>query len=312
MNVLSLFDGMSCGQIALNRSGIKYKNYYASEIDKHAIKVTMANYPNTIQLGSVVDVDINLLPKIDLLIGGSPCQGFSFTGKMKGMSTSCDHQITTLDEYLELKFLGFEFDGQSYLFWEYVRILAELKTENPSIRFFLENVKMQKNWENIISETLGVQPILINSSLVSAQNRERLYWTNIEGIGMPVDLKMTGEDYNLFGDAEDKSRPYMGEITWRKSGKILEQLGFYGKNRNSEKVFGLKKKLPCLTKLIGVRLWLSTDEINTYGACINFCEWLQTVPKNYTAAASLNQRYSMLGNGWTVDVIAHFFEGLKK
>ena len=146
ITVLSLFDGMSCGQIALNRAGIEYDNYFASEIDKHAIKVTQTNYPKTIQLGDVTKVKGSDLPKIDLLIGGSPCQGFSFAGKG----------------------LNFE-DPRSKLFFEFVR----LKNETQPKYWLLENVKMKAEHQNIISEILGVKPILINSSLVSAQNRER-------------------------------------------------------------------------------------------------------------------------------------------
>lgn len=175
MNVLSLFDGMSCGQQALERAGIKVDNYFASEIDKHAIKVTMANYPNTIQLGSVIDVDGYSLPKIDLLIGGSPCQSFSFAGKRKGMSTKCDTEILTLEHYLQLKAEGFEFEGQSYLFWEYMRLLNETKPKY----FLLENVEMGEKWERVLSKAIGVNGIHINSALVSAQNRKRIYWTNI-------------------------------------------------------------------------------------------------------------------------------------
>ena len=187
MNVLSLFDGCSCGQQALERANIKVNNYFASEIDKYAIKVTIANYPNTIQLGSVVDVKGADLPKIDLLIGGSPCQSFSFAGKRKGMATKCNQDILTLEQYLQLKEEGFQFEGQSYLFWEYVRILNEVKPKY----FLLENVLMEEKWSKIITKTLGVHPIEINSNLVSAQNRRRLYWTNIG-------LKPAG----LFGDLE--------------------------------------------------------------------------------------------------------------
>lgn len=175
MNILSLFDGMSCGQQALERAGIKVTNYFASEIDKHAIKVTMANYPNTIQLGSVVDVDGYSLPKIDLLIGGSPCQSFSFAGKRKGMATKCDTEILTLEHYLQLKLEGFEFEGQSYLFWEYMRLLNECKPKY----FLLENVEMGEKWERVLSKAIGINGIHINSALVSAQNRKRIYWTNI-------------------------------------------------------------------------------------------------------------------------------------
>ena len=191
MNVLSLFDGMSCGQQALERAGIKVDNYFASEIDKYAIKVTMANYPNTIQLGSVVDVDGYSLPKIDLLIGGSPCQSFSFAGKRKGMSTKDEQEILSLDHYLCLKSEGYEFEGQSYLFWEYMRLLNELRSKNPNVFFFLENVEMGEKWEKVLSRAIGVNGIHINSALVSAQNRKRIYWTNIG-------MKPSG----LFGDLE--------------------------------------------------------------------------------------------------------------
>ena len=167
MNVLSLFDGMSCGQIALNRAGIEYDKYFASEIDKPAIKVTMANYPNTIQLGSVLDVKATDLPKIDLLIGGSPCQGFSFAGKQ----------------------LNFN-DPRSSLFFEYVRLLRECTPKY----FLLENVKMKKEYEDVITDFLGVSPVKINSSLVSAQNRERLYWTNMPIKTMPEDKGLTLKD----------------------------------------------------------------------------------------------------------------------
>ncbi len=175
INVLSLFDGMSCGQLAINRSGIEINNYFASEIDKYAMQVTMANFPNTIQLGDVRNIDTSKLPKIDLLIGGSPCQSFSFAGKRKGMSTSCEEEIFTLDRYLELKEEGFEFEGQSYLFWEFMRIKAET---NPD-HFLLENVAMGERWELVLSKAIGFRPIKINSSLVSAQSRSRLYWTSI-------------------------------------------------------------------------------------------------------------------------------------
>ena len=187
MNVLSLFDGMSCGQQALDRLGIKVDNYFASEIDKYAIQVTMANYPNTKQLGSVVNVDGHSLPKIDLLLGGSPCQSFSFAGKRKGMSTKCETEILTLEHYLELKSEGYEFEGQSYLFWEYMRLLNECK---PTY-FLLENVEMGEKWEKVLSKAIGVNGIHINSALVSAQNRKRIYWTNI---GM--------QPSGLFGDLE--------------------------------------------------------------------------------------------------------------
>lgn len=179
MRVLSLFDGMSCGQIALRQLGIKVDTYYASEVDKFAIAQTMLNFPDTIQLGDVRNIDARTLGHIDLLMGGSPCQSFSFAGKRAGMSTKQNEEIYTLERYLELKQAGFEFEGQSYLFWEYVRILQELRESNPDVYFLLENVEMGKKWEKVLSEAIGLQGVHINSALVSAQIRKRIYWTNI-------------------------------------------------------------------------------------------------------------------------------------
>lgn len=165
INVLSLFDGMSCGQIALREAGIKVNKYFASEIDKFAIQQTQHNFPDTVQLGSVTGVRAADLPHIDLLIGGSPCQGFSFAGKQ----------------------LNFN-DPRSVLFFEYVRILREIQEYNPGVLFLLENVRMRKECEQVITDQLGLEPVVINSALVSAQNRVRLYWTNIR----------TREEANLF------------------------------------------------------------------------------------------------------------------
>jgi len=167
MNILSLFDGMSCGRLALDRLGIKVDKYYASEIDKYAIEVASANYPDTIQIGDVCDVKGEDYPDIDLILAGSPCQGFSFAG----------HQ------------LAFD-DPRSALFFEFVRVLKEV---NPKY-FLLENVKMKKEFLDIISDQVGVEPILINSSLLSAQNRQRYYWTNVPGVEQPEDRGLVLKD----------------------------------------------------------------------------------------------------------------------
>lgn len=200
MNVLSLFDGMSCGQIALRELGLIPNKYYASEIDKHAIAQTQLNFPNTIQLGSVVDVDVSKLERIDLLIGGSPCQSFSFAGKRKGMVTTRNEEIYTLDRYLELKSENFEFEGQSYLFWEYMRILRDIQKYNPNVLFLLENVEMTKKWERVLSEAIGVFGAHINSSLVSAQSRKRIYWTNIK----VKEVGFFGERYSDIEQPQDR------------------------------------------------------------------------------------------------------------
>lgn len=177
MNVLSVFDGMSCGQIALIELGFKIDKYYAAEIDKHAITQTQHNFPNTIQLGSVTDVKAKDLEKIDLFIGGSPCQGFSFAGKQ----------------------LNFD-DPRSALFFEYVRLWKEIKAINPNAVFLLENVNMKKEYLRVISEYLGVFPVRINSNLVSAQNRDRWYWSNIK----TKDVGLFAEMWTDIPQPEDK------------------------------------------------------------------------------------------------------------
>lgn len=188
MNVLSLFDGMSCGRITLSELGIPVKKYYASEVDKFAIKATMQNFPDTIQLGDVRELEVSRLDKIDLIIGGSPCTNLSMSGKRKGLSTKEGMEVLDLQTYLELKENGFEFEGQSYLFWEYIRIYHELIKRGDNPKFFLENVEMGKKWESVFNETMGRKGIHINSALVSAQNRRRIYWTDIhDDIPQPED-----------------------------------------------------------------------------------------------------------------------------
>ena len=184
IRVWSLFDGMSCASIVLNELNIDVSCFISSEIDRHAIKVEKQNFPNMIHVGSVTDINVSELVKKygapDFLCGGSPCQSFSFSGKMKGMSTAQGEEIYTLNRYLELKSQGFEFEGQSYLFWEYMRILTELRNYNQNIYFFLENVEMLDKWERCLSHAIGVRGVHINSALVSAQNRKRIYWSNIK------------------------------------------------------------------------------------------------------------------------------------
>lgn len=347
MNVLSLFDGMSCGQIALNRAGIKVDNYFASEIDKYAIQVTMANYPNTIQLGSVIDIDGYKLPKIDILIGGSPCQSFSFAGKRKGMSTKCEIEILTLDQYLTLKSEGYEFEGQSYLFWEYIRILNEVKPKY----FLLENVLMSEKWERIISNTIGLNPIQINSSLVSAQNRRRLYWTNIglepsglfdyleSTIKQPKDRGVILKDIlenevdekyflsdkrikyfergikkgflkQICNDINGKSECLLATMYKHMKGFCVASRGRKnGLQTEQEIEIRTNGKSNSLTTVLKDNLVIRSSSISCYTPLE--CERLQTVPDNYTNHVSDTQRYRMLGNGWTVDVVAHIFSYLK-
>jgi len=316
MNVLSLFDGMSCGRIALDKANIKYDNYFASEIDKHSISVSIKNYPTTIQLGSVLDLDTSKLDKIDLLIGGSPCTNFSVAGKGNGMITTDNQELLSLDDYLELKQKGFQFKGQSYLFWEYVRILRETKPKY----FLLENVKMKKKWEDLISNELGVKPVLINSNLFSAQNRQRLYWTNIELNDEIVDKGIKLKD--ILDQNVDKSL-YLSDdeivrAQFKKSKKSIPRVknGFeYFFNEGSIQFpNSIEKKSQCLLAA-GQGISRTTTYVDNGNGIRKLspveCERLQNVPENYTDNVSNSQRYKMLGNGWTVDVIAYIFSKIK-
>ena len=294
--VLSLFDGMSCGQIALEKAGIKINEYYASEIEKEAIKVTMKNYPKTKQIGNVIDIKAKDLPKIDLLIGGSPCQSFSLAGTKKGMVTTENIEVLTLEHYLQLKNDGYSFSGQSYLFWEYVRLLKETK---PTY-FLLENVMMSPKWKQIITNTLGVEPKVINSSIFSIQSRNRLYWTNI-----PFDVNI--DDKGVFFK-NNYSKEYDDSLVLK--GKGLNKI-----ERPRSRVYSIdSEKLPTLLKEQESK---ATDSIVIkHGEVYRYptrdeAEIMQTVPIGYTKVAKYNDAMGMLGNGWTIDVIAHIFNGLR-
>ena len=305
INVLSLFDGMSCGQIALEKAGIQVDKYYAAEIDKYAIKVAKANYPDMIHLGDVREVKADSLPQIDLLIGGSPCQGFSFAGKQ----------------------LNFD-DPRSKLFWEYVRLLKDLKPKY----FLLENVKMKKESMDVITEALGVEPIFINSNLVSAQNRQRYYWTNIPMDKLPDDKGIVLADILEDGHV-DRDKSHCIDANYFKGGNLKS---YFEKHRRqlvfsddgmchvgdadlkghdyNRRVYHPDGKGPSLCASSGGNLEPKTYiKPNSWRKLTPLeCERLQTVPEGYTAHVSNTQRYKMLGNGWTVDVIKHIFEGVKQ
>lgn len=318
MNVLSLFDGMGCGNIALRELGINVNKYYASEIDKFAIMQTKHNFPGIIHLGSVLDVDVSKLERIDLLIGGSPCQRFSFAGKRTGMTTTENEEIYTLDRYLELKSEGFQFEGQSYLFWEYMRILTDIRKYNPNVKFLLENVEMGDKWERILSEAIGVFGVHINSALVSAQNRKRIYWTNIrvKEVGLfgelHSDIPQPKDEGILLKDILEKEvdeKYYLSEklISFfeNNSKKMKEQ----GKGFNFSPTDG-NKKGNCVTTKCGSRMdddFIVIDN-KIRRLTTTECARLQTIPEWYEWIVSETQRYKMLGNGWTVKVIMHILK----
>lgn len=280
INVLSLFDGISCGQIALERIGIEAENYFASEIDDYAIKMCKQNYPNTKHIGSVVDVSATDLPQIDLLIGGSPCQSFSTMGLYReGMGDK----------------IGF--DGKSGLFWEYVRILKETKPKY----FLLENVVMKREWQDLITEALGVEPIKINSALLSCQRRNRLYWTNIPNVTQPVDL---GLDFRNIIESDVDEKYYLTE---RAIERVREKQGFDLVANKSKCLFATYYKNNSNSR--------EGQIVETNGRLRRLtpkeCELLQTLPIDYTKGFSDTQRYKAIGNGWTVDVISFIFSFLR-
>lgn len=308
MNVLSLFDGMSCGQIALTNLGCFPDKYYASEVDKFAIHQTRHVFPETIHIGDVTQVDVSQLDKIDLIIGGSPCQSFSFAGKQVGMATTENIEVTDLDQYLDLKIMGFEFTGQSYLFWEYMRILTEVRKYNPDVKFLLENVVMSKKWEAVLTNAIGVDPVRINSNLLSAQNRKRLYWTNIAEITQPEDEGIFIRD--ILEDNVDE-KYYLSQ-------KALDGMINHARvNAAKGNGFGYRiVDVDGKANTVVQRCYKDgKDNVLQVGGRFRKltpteCARLQTVPDWYEWVVSDTQIYRMCGNGWTVRVIEHILKNL--
>lgn len=310
MNVLSLFDGISCGMVALERSGIHVDQYFASEIDKNAEAISQKNYPQIVRLGDVMNHESWKLPKIDLIFGGSPCQAFSRAGKC----------------------LNFE-DPRGKLFFEFEKIYKNLREKNPDIKILFENVEMAKENRDVISERLELEPMLINSNLLSAQNRPRLYWTNISykkpqdrGIvlkniledvdcrdfiqhqGILIDNKIDERARNLISNVDGEIR--INQAT--KKGYIIAEDGDgvnlqfpTSKTRRGRVIKQKSSTLDCQCEICvfsdGVIRKLTIKEL----------ERLQTLPDGYTEGSSENIAKKAIGNGWTVDVIAHILGGLK-
>jgi len=329
MRVLSLFDGISCGMVALERAGIKVERYVAYEIEPNAIKISKKNYPQIEHCGDVTTADFKQYQGFDLLIGGSPCQGFSIAGKQ----------------------LNFN-DPRSRLYFEFERAVREAKPKY----WLLENVKMKKEYADIITERLGVNPIEINSNLLSAQNRKRIYWTNIPGVSTPEDIGVLLKDvvHETRGDDVDL-QPY--KVPFEHSLKILDKevyegkIGYFRKDSQANRVYSIHGKAVTLcgeagggAAKMGQYLFgcITPDRVNKrqngqrfndgskfytltaqdkHGVLVDGyirkltpveCERLQTLPDGYTEGIKEPQRYKCLGNGWTVDVIAHIFKGLKE
>jgi DNA (cytosine-5)-methyltransferase 3A len=312
INVLSLFDGISCGRLALDRAGIKVNKYYASEIDKNAIKISSNNYKDIIQLGDIKYIDeevIKGLGKIDLILAGSPCQGFSRAG------------------------LGLNFeDSRSKLFFNFVDILNIVKKYNPNAKFLLENVQMKKEWVEVINNYMGVEAISINSKLVSAQNRPRLYWTNInfepiqdKNINLIDILDKTIEFNYIYHEKikidksiSENSRNLISNIDNEVRIKQATKKGYIVANSGD----GVNLSFPSSKSRRGRVVNKKSSTLDT--SCdlcayyndiirrftIEELEKLQTLPVGYTNGVAERQRIKAIGNGWTVDVVAHILKGL--
>ncbi len=328
--VVSLFDGLSGGRIAFDRvDHIEVLRYYSSEVDKYAIQVADKNYPQDIpyRLGDITKVDgRKLLKEIRaefgeikiIMIGGSPCQGFSMAGKLKGSSSACGIDVTSLSQYLHLKRENFDFSGQSYLFWEFVRLKKEIKPDY----FMLENVKVNAKWIQMFNSEMAVKPHRINSKLVSPALRDRYYWTNIPNVTIPADkgmlLKEILEDgvetykdkayaltlANHSGNVRDFFTKSQSNIVFFKddNGRITVKDNFayfvLHKSKNPEKVH----KIKC-------RLKDGTYSHRQLTVCES--EKAMNLPVGYTSVVSATQAKNMIGNGWTIDVPAHIFRSIK-
>lgn len=313
INVLSLFDGMGCGWIALKELGIPVGKGYSSEVDKFAIRQVSMNFPDVEHLGDIRGIQGASLGHIDLIMGGSACQNLSFAGNRAGLSTKEGVEVLSLEQYMELKEAEFEFEGQSYLFWEYIRLLHEIREVNPDVLFLMENVEMGKKWEFLFDSVLGLRGVHIDSALVSAQHRKRIYWTNIRTrvVGLMEELTTAipqPEDRHIYlsdileEDVDDKY--YLSDKMMAWLNKRYAERGRKFKIANSD------DKSHCLT-VSGLKMNCDTDYVVGKSGRLRVftpAEYarLQTVPAWYSwEGTSSTQIRKMCGNGWTIEVIKH-------
>lgn len=299
-NVLSYYDGISCGQEALKQIGLKFENYYASEIDKYAIKVTQKNHPDTIQIGDALQIDYSKLKDIDLIIGGSPCTYWSIAKNNRETTT----------------------DGNGYrLFMAFSEGIKHFK---PKFFLYENNNSIHQNIKDEITKELGVKPILINSALVSAQVRKRLYWTNIPNVTQPLDRQIILRDILESGESfNEKSycltSSYNGAVIWntlqrKQRTMVAERCGIIGKGGQGQRIYYVENKSIAITTTHGGGIYkidLPDGDYHIRKLSPIECERLQTLPDNYTSEISNTQRYKCLGNGWTLEVIKHILSNIK-
>ena len=278
-NILSVFDGIGVGQLVLDELKIDYENYFCSEIDKYCIKLTKEKFKKRKFLGDIKFVTAINLPKIDLLIGGAPCQGFSSAG------------------------LGLNFeDERSKLFFEFYRLLKELKSINPDIIFFLENVPMKKEHEEIISDFLGVKPIVLEASNFVPQKRKRVFWTNIE---IKKSLEKIEYNINDFIDGEGFATNARLELNPRRI--FFKKTNLFGTITSSYYKGISGSSRPAISKKEG---YLNEDKKAHRSLTVNEIEKIMGLPKDYTENFSKTQRIKMLGNSWEKNTIKYFFQNL--
>jgi len=336
IKVLSFYDGMAGGYEALLRAGIPIETYSAAEIDPWAIKVAMYNHPDIKNIWDVCDVDPMDHIDTNIMFGGSPCQGFSIAGKKTGLTTNRGHLVDSLEFYNQLKKDGYDYDkssskyfNTSCLIWEQIRVYRGIKDHNPNLKFFFENV-VSKKWAKFISKELGCEPIRINSSVVSAQNRDRYYWTDIEYTPIPVSvIPLNDVIFDAFAGAgtrgvkqkdwvysKDNPFKHLAHATVRtdglancltaSGGRICRKYLPNSINVNEFHKLYSKAKTKEQKKKVTDKYFKDIS--------ITQAEQLQTVTPGYTNVPGVSeaQRFKMLGNGWTIDVITHFFRCYKK